>query len=239
MANLLVLTVALLLGLLVLVAWYARARALAEAKRFEVDAARGREIESIAMDAAHLLGATLESLDGALAEAESAPAETQGALRGAQRSASALSALFHAARLYLQPEDAVVHGSAEGCVRVAVAVARTRGCGVSVRGEGTSLQIAGPARDACDLVVAMIEALRATLGEPSDYVEVCLDDDEVILVGGRAPARLPRDRAARLGWELTPITRGDRAAVSIRASRADHASPEAIADVRMSTEAAR
>lgn len=234
MANFLVLTVALLLGLLVLLAWYARARALAESKRLEADAARGREIESIAMDAARLLGATLESIEGALADAQSAAGDTRSALCGAQRSANALSALFHAARLYLQPEDGLVHGSAEGCMRVAVAIARSRGCGVSVRGEGTSLQVTGPTRDACDLVIAMIEAFRATLDGPEDFVEVQLTEDEVSLVGARAPATLPRDRAATLGWELTPKLQGDREAVCIRALRVDRGGAQAIADVQLS-----
>jgi hypothetical protein len=187
-----------------------------DATRLEAEGARGRELESIAMDASSLLAATLQSIDTARELATFGPAGTRRALNDAARAGNALSDLFQAARLYLRPQDgAVVHGSAEGCVRVAIAVARSRGCGISVRGEQTGLQLRGRPEEACKVLVEVLDACRSTLG-PGDFVEVHLMDKEVRLAAGRGDVPIPHEGAAEVGWSLEPTAVAGRAGVTIR-----------------------
>lgn len=216
MANLLILCGALFLVLLVLVSWRARARAMKDATRLEAEGTRGRELESIAMDAASLLAATLQSIDTARELASSGPAGTRSALNDAARAGNALSDLFQVARLYLRPQDgAIVHGSAEGCVRVAIAVARSRGCGISVRGEQTALQFRGRPEEACEVLVEVLDACRSALG-PGDFVEVHLVDEEVRIAAGPGKVPIPHERAAEVGWSIEPTAADGRAGLTIR-----------------------
>lgn len=211
---------AIFLVLLVLLAWRARASAFREAQRLEAEATRGRELESIAMDAASLLAATLQSIETARAVADDG--DVREAVDQAAGAANALSSLFSATRLYLRADDIVVDGSADGCVRVAIAVARSRGCGISVRGERTGLGLRGKARAACDLIMQILEASRATLGE-GEFVEVRLEEDGVDVAGGsRRALDLVPAGAHELGWTLE-LTRGDdgRAVARIRTSAPD------------------
>lgn len=208
----------LLLVALVAVGWRLRAQAVEEAQRLAAEGARGREIESIAMDAASLLGATLQSVETALITGEAAPPETQRALEDAARAAGALTALFQAARVYLSAHDhGVARGAAEGCVRVAIAVARSRGCGISVRGERTSLTYHCRAAEACALLVRAFEATSETL-RPGEFIEVVLHEDSVQLVAGSA-AVLDIDvaEAERIGWSVERSDRNASCAVTIRA----------------------
>lgn len=218
MESILILTVMLLLVLLVFVSWRARAQAMNQARRLAAEGARGREIESIAMDAASLLGATQQSVETALITCEGAPRETQRALEDAARAAGALTTLFHAARVYFSAQDhGVARGAAEGCVRVAIAVARSRGCGISVRGERTDLAFQGRASEACAFVVTALEACRATLSS-GEYVEVVFDDDAVQLIPGTAGvASVDLGEAARLAWSVERSDVDGRSAITIRA----------------------
>lgn len=222
MESLAVVAAAIFLVLIVLLSWHARARAIREQQRLEAEAARGRELESIAMDAASLLAATLQSLDTARAAA--GDPDARAAIGEASSAARALSSLFSATRFYLQPEAVVVDGSAEGCVRVAIAVARSRGCGISVRGERTGLALRGQARVACELLTHLLDSARETLG-PSQFVEVCLEDDGIDIVGGTRGALDANTEDARaLGWalDLVPSSEG-RASVRIRVAVPDDA----------------
>lgn len=217
METVLTLVAVLLLVLLVLVSWHARARAIEEAKRLEAEGARGREIESIAMDAASLLAATLQSLETAQSITVSAQDESRTAVKAALRAARALSSLFHATRLYLTPQDdAAGPGSAEGCVRLAIALARSRGCGISVRGEHTALTFHGRASDACAVVLELLEASRGSL-RGNEFIEVVLDEGEVRIVAGTAEA-VSVDRAAgeRVGWAVERSEREGRTILVIR-----------------------
>jgi hypothetical protein len=169
------------------------------------------------MDAANLLAATLQSIDTARELATSGPAGTGTALNDAARAGRALSDLFQAARLYLRPQGgAVVDGSAEGCVRVAIAVARSRGCGISVRGEQTALQFRGRPEAACNVLLEVLDACRSVLG-PGDFVEVHLVDEEVRIAAGRGDVPIPHERAAGVGWCIEPGAVEGRPGVTIRA----------------------
>lgn len=233
MESLAVVAAAIFLVLVVLLSWQARARAIREAQRLAAEAARGRELESIALDAASLLAATLQSIDTARASS----GEREAALTEASGAARALSSLFSAARLYLQSEGVVVDGAAEGCVRVAIAVARSRGCGISVRGERTELAFRGQARAACELITGVLDASSGTLG-PGEFVEVHLEPERVEIVGGtRGRLDLSPDRARELGWTIEPFVSPEgRAAARIGAwapERDEDEQEEALAASRV------
>ena len=215
MESLAILTAAVFLVLLLLVAWHSRVQAVRQAQRLEAEAVRGRELESMAMDGASLLAATLQSLRNAR---ELLPEdEPNEALLDAEKAAGALSSLFSAARLYLQDHDAVVIGSADGCVRVAVAVARSRGWGISVRGEETSLSFQGRPRRACEVMVDLLEAARSTLA-PEEFIEVGMEGDHVSVVGGTVGTlAAPEAKLAALGWSASPTERAGRGGIRISA----------------------
>lgn len=218
MESLAILIAAVFLVVLLLLAWHSRVQAVRQATMLEAEAVRGRELESIAMDAASLLAATLQSIETARELAP--PGAPAASIADAEKAASALSSLFSTARLYLRDDDAVVRGTADGCVRVAVAVARSRGMGISVRGEETLLSFHGRPRPACDLLIDLLEASRATLGG-DPFVEVELESDRVRIIGGSSGAlEVPAARVAAQGWAAEAVERGGRHGICISATPA-------------------
>lgn len=217
MANVAILIASILLVGLMFISWRARALAAREAERLRAEAARGREVESIAMDSASLLSATLMSLETAHERATSS--EARGPIEDARASASALASLFSAARVYQQEGDDLESPPGEGCVRLAVAIARSRGLGVSIHGHNTSLGVQRDPRAACELVVQIIAACGSALG-PDECVEVEFGPDAVSVTGGSGGAvAAPTERAAELGWSAKPLP--DGRGVLIEALRSD------------------
>src|SRR5688572_29634733 len=118
----------LLLAALVLVTWRARALSVAAARRLEAEAIRGRELDAVAEDAANLLCAAMSSLEHARATLQSNPKRASESLDEGLVAAKALAGLLDISRAHDGRSPMPSH-RADACIRLAVAVLRSRGAG--------------------------------------------------------------------------------------------------------------
>lgn len=198
--NVAALVLAMVISGLAWAAW--RVRALRAHQRRSA-----REWDSIGQDAADLLAAALTNLDLACEEAP-APSplldDTSSAIR-------ALAGLLAAARPDAEGRRGG-HANTEGCVRVAIAIARSREHGVRLSGSSTALPVHGSSAAALEALTMLLDALRSAA--PRSYTEVILQRDRVLL---RAPAPSASSLASswvpaavephleRCGWSLRAL----------------------------------
>ena len=201
MASLAILTGMLLLAALVLVTWRARALSVAAARRLEAEAIRGRELDAVAEDAANLLCAAMSSLEHARATLQSSPKRAGESLDEGLVAAKALAGLLDISRAHDGRSPMPSH-RADACIRLAVAVLRSRGAGVQVLGDGTELAVRGDSRAASALLIELLESASASLAGRSHLV-VELDQGGIAIGAGRGMALEGfAARAREHGWEL-------------------------------------
>jgi hypothetical protein len=186
---------ALVATLLVWLVWRARAAAV---RRDEVR----RALEAMSADGSGLLSAILVSLEShRRSEPVRAP---EPEIEIATEAARALARLVEGARAYaLAPHERL--DRAEGLVRVAVAIARSRGRRVHLRGLGTELRTHADADTTCRAVLALIDALHPGDALATGHVELSLQPDDVRFVGTDVelePGVLAA--VAPCGWGLRP-----------------------------------
>jgi len=194
--------------------WRARAEA---ARREEIR----RALETISEDGAGLLAAINISLD----THRRATGSTDVDLETARLSARALARLVDGAQAYVRDPHGQVE-RAEGLVRVGIAIARSRGRRVLLRGEGTELRTRGDAQTTCHAMTAIIGALTPATSrtQTQDFVEITLERDGLRLVGKAATVdREVQGLLDACGWSL----RGDGGSAWYLAAGAEPPPPPA------------
>lgn len=159
--------------------WRERSGRRAARERLRLEAARARELESTAADAANLLAGGIESLR--LAREDMTASDHGEWVEQAYQCMRSTVALFEAARIHgLRNHRAIGPRSVEGAFRLAVAIARSEGAGIALGGRPSELEVED--HDA-ELVRAMARGLvdlsRRAL-KPG-YVTVELGPDAVRL----------------------------------------------------------
>jgi hypothetical protein len=213
------LSVVLLLAALVLWAWRERALAVERARAADAEATRGRRLASVAADAASLLAASLAALRSAQDGVEGDREELESRLRDANASMRSVAALFDAARLYARGDRAHRVHDAEGCARLSVAIARSAGCGIALKGEGTDLPVRGAPNDAVEILEELITRMSGLVTVAGGFVTVELSAGGIVLsapIGGRAvDLRDVAARAAPLGWTIEARILDGRSAIVV------------------------
>jgi hypothetical protein len=194
--------VALAGALLVRAAW--RARAVA-ARRREVR----RTLKQLAEDASSLLAAMLLSLD----RRDPAEVETEY-VEIAREAAGAAARLLEVARAYAgHPEHMIQR--ADGCVRVAIGILRSRGVRVRLTGVRTDLVTSANVGETLGALLSLFEHVHGTArssAEPT-FIDVELGPEHVLVALGPVRRSVPTAqqtattaelgaRAGRCGWAL-------------------------------------
>ncbi len=182
--------------------------------RARAERARGQELraalDALAEDGTNLLTATLVSLE---AHARRSPSSDLGVATDGARAASRLLDAAHA--FAEDPERRVEH--AEGCIRVAIALARSRGARVLVRGAGTEIGSHGSVEVTCRTLAALIEnAWQKQSGDARRFVQLSLRPDHLELEGPFDPTA-EAQRLESCGWTLQRIE-GDASRWALRAT---------------------
>lgn len=175
------------------IVWRARAAA---ARRLEIQ----RALEVMTEDGSGLLSAVVTSLDTHRRSSGAADPD----LDTARASARALARLVAGAQAYVRDPDRHV-ARAEGLVRVGIALARSRGHRVLLRGAATELETQADAQTTCLTVRALVEALapRARSAGAPEFVEITLEKEGLRLVGKASGLEGELEELLRVcGWSL-------------------------------------
>lgn len=209
MTPLAVLAVTTVVIALAFLAWRERARSRAEAMR-------ARHVESISADAANLLAAVSQSLLLARDEGQD-PREAREWVEAAYDSTRSTIALFEAARLQALGAPPSDETSAEGALRLAVAIARSDGAGILLESDRCELALSSSAA-LLDELVRALGAIHAVVRKPG-FITVRIESERVTI---RAPVeRAPAleslgDAIRRAGWTLDTRRTGEELALDLR-----------------------
>lgn len=167
-------------------------------------------VSTVFDDATSLLTATLVGLESQNRKAPSRDAAL------ATDGARALSRLLEAAHALLEAPDRTLP-SAEGTVRVAIAIARSRGAQVVLRGTNTALVSQGSVELTCQTLASLVQRawVNATPSTPT-HIGVELRHDELALTGRFKPTPEQAQALRVCGWDLTHAD-GDVARWTLRA----------------------